>query len=95
MPIYEYACPDCNHRFETIQKISEDPVKVCPSCGAGNVKKLVSATSFVLKGSGWYSDHYGLKSSAESTPAQAASTAPATPPPASPAPAPAPAKSGE
>lgn len=92
MPIYEYACPDCQHRFETIQKISEDPIKVCPSCGAENVKKLVSATSFVLKGSGWYSDHYGLKSGAEPAPAKAASTAPA---PAPPAPAPAPAKSGE
>ena len=94
MPIYEYACPDCNHRFETIQKISEDPIKVCPSCGAENVKKLVSATSFVLKGSGWYSDHYGLKSGADAAPAKAASTAPA-PAPTAPAPAPAPAKSGE
>lgn len=95
MPIYEYACPDCNHRFETIQKISEDPVKVCPTCGAGNVKKLVSATSFVLKGSGWYSDHYGLKSGAEASASPAASTTPAAPAPAAPAPAPAPAKSSE
>ncbi len=95
MPIYEYACPDCKHQFETIQKISEDPIKVCPSCGAENVKKLVSATSFVLKGSGWYSDHYGLKSGADAGPAKAASTAPATAAPAPAAAAPAPAKSGE
>ncbi len=62
MPIYEYACQDCGHNFEKLQRISDDPVRDCPSCEAeGTVKKLVSQTSFVLKGGGWYSDHYGLK----------------------------------
>lgn len=65
MPIYEYSCTDCGHAFEAMQKISDDPIKVCPSCGAEKVRKLVSATSFVLKGGGWYSDHYGLKGGSE------------------------------
>lgn len=66
MPIYEYACPDCGHRFEAMQKFSDDPIRDCPSCQASNVKKLISATSFVLKGGGWYKDHYGLKSGGSS-----------------------------
>jgi putative FmdB family regulatory protein len=62
MPIYEYGCPDCGHQFDALQKFSDDPIRECPSCKALNVKKKISATSFVLKGSGWYKDHYGLKS---------------------------------
>lgn len=61
MPIYEYACPDCGHRFDEIQKFSDPPLTACPKCAAQNVKKLISNTSFVLKGGGWYKDHYGLK----------------------------------
>ena len=61
MPIYEYRCPDCGHQFDKLQKISDDPVTECPSCGQNQVKKLISRTSFALKGGGWYSDHYGLK----------------------------------
>lgn len=63
MPIYEYRCPDCDHQFDELQKISDDPISVCPECAAENVKKLISRSSFSLKGGGWYSDHYGLKSS--------------------------------
>ena len=66
MPIYEYACPDCGHKFDAIQKFSDDPITVCPKCEAGSVKKLISATSFILKGGGWYKDHYGLKPSGDS-----------------------------
>lgn len=62
MPMYEYRCPDCAHEFEVIQKFSDDPISVCPKCTAANVKKLISRTNFALKGGGWYSDHYGLKS---------------------------------
>ena len=61
MPIYEYQCPDCGHRFDKLQKVSDDPVRICPHCGQEEVKKLVSASAFILKGSGWYKDHYGLK----------------------------------
>jgi putative FmdB family regulatory protein len=62
MPIYEYRCPDCGHQFEEWQKMSEPPVTQCPECSKDNVSKLLSAPAFHLKGSGWYSDHYGLKS---------------------------------
>lgn len=91
MPIYEYACPDCGHRFDALQKISDNPIQTCPKCSAGQVKKLISATSFVLKGSGWYKDHYGLKggpegeSAKESKDAPAAPAAPAAAAPAAPA----------
>jgi putative FmdB family regulatory protein len=58
MPVYEYACEKCNHEFEAEQRISDDPIRVCPRCRARKVKRLISRTSFVLKGSGWYSDLY-------------------------------------
>ena len=54
MPIYEYACNSCAHRFETIQKAAEDPLRDCPECGESTLKKLLSAPVFRLKGSGWY-----------------------------------------
>jgi putative FmdB family regulatory protein len=62
MPIYEYRCPSCGHTFERLQSFSEPPVSDCPECGGTDVKKLISQTSFALKGGGWYKDHYGLKS---------------------------------
>ncbi len=58
MPVYEYECKACGHEFEREQRISEDPVKKCPECGALKAKRLISRTSFVLKGSGWYNDLY-------------------------------------
>ena len=58
MPIYEYRCHKCEHEFEREQRITEDPVKTCPKCRSRRVKKLISQTSFVLKGGGWYSDLY-------------------------------------
>lgn len=61
MPIYEYQCPGCGHSFEKLQKMSDDPITDCPECGGDQVKKLVSQSAFILKGSGWYKDHYGLK----------------------------------
>ncbi len=67
MPIYEYRCPDCGHQFDALQKISDDPITTCPECAGEGVKKLISRTSFSLKGGGWYSDHYGLKSSGGSS----------------------------
>ena len=54
MPIYEYQCEACGYKFEKLQKISDDPLKVCPSCGASKLSKLVSAAAFRLKGGGWY-----------------------------------------
>ena len=58
MPVYEYQCGRCGVEFEREQRITDDPVKTCPECRSRKVKKLISQTSFVLKGSGWYSDLY-------------------------------------
>ena len=54
MPIYEYACVSCEHQFETIQRVGEDPLEDCPECGKAELKKLVSVAAFRLKGGGWY-----------------------------------------
>ena len=61
MPIYEYACGKCESEFEVEQRITDDPVKTCPKCRSRRVKRLISRTSFVLKGGGWYSDLYSSK----------------------------------
>lgn len=65
MPIYEYECTSCCATFEVFQRMTESPLKVCPEC-AGTVKKLVSKSSFQLKGSGWYADGYSSKASGDS-----------------------------
>jgi putative FmdB family regulatory protein len=54
MPFYEYECPNCGYRDEVLQKITDKPLKKCPSCGKTGLKKLMSAPVFRLKGSGWY-----------------------------------------
>jgi putative FmdB family regulatory protein len=60
MPIYEYRCNSCHDEFEVTQKITDAPLVACPKC-AGPVEKLISQSSFVLKGSGWYATDYGRK----------------------------------
>ena len=54
MPIYEYQCQYCEHKMEAIQKISDEPLKDCPECKQGVLRKLVSAAAFKLTGTGWY-----------------------------------------
>jgi putative FmdB family regulatory protein len=54
MPFYEYECPHCGYHDEVLQKITDAPLKKCPSCGKNGLKKLISAPVFRLKGSGWY-----------------------------------------
>jgi len=61
MPIYEYRCESCQTTFEVTQRITEDALTTHDACG-GAVRRLISRTAFTLKGQGWYSDHYGLKS---------------------------------
>lgn len=66
MPLYEYQCKKCKHRFEKIQKFSDRPVKKCPECG-GPVEKLLHAPAVQFKGSGWYVTDYGGKQNTEAT----------------------------
>jgi putative FmdB family regulatory protein len=63
MPLYEYQCKKCGHRFEKIQKFSDKPVKKCPQCG-GPVEQMISAPAVQFKGSGWYVTDYAKKSPA-------------------------------
>jgi putative FmdB family regulatory protein len=54
MPTYQYACPDCSHEFEKVQKFTDNPVKKCPKCGKGKVHRLVGRISVSFKGTGFY-----------------------------------------
>ncbi|MYC80636.1 MAG: zinc ribbon domain-containing protein [Acidobacteria bacterium] len=60
MPIYEYGCDACGKVIEVMQKISDEPLKTCPDC-SGQLTKLISRTSFQLKGTGWYVTDYARK----------------------------------
>lgn len=80
MPVYEYECQECNKVFEVQQKIADKPLSNCPKCQAP-VKKLMSMTSFQLKGGGWYADGYsstangnGAKKAESAEPAKPAET---------------------
>src|SRR5262249_38852103 len=66
MPLYEYQCEACGRRFERIQKFSDPPVEVCPTCG-GKVNKLVSSPAFQFKGTGWYITDYSRKDKGETS----------------------------
>ena len=61
MPIYEYKCDKCDHQFEILQKINDEPAKTCPQCNADRLRKLVSAAAFKLKGTGWYETDFKNK----------------------------------
>jgi putative FmdB family regulatory protein len=64
MPLYEYQCEACSHRFERIQKFSDPPIETCPTCG-GAVRKLISSPAIQFKGSGWYITDYAKKPSGD------------------------------
>jgi len=75
MPIYEYECTECGEKCEVIQKFKDKPLKTCPECG-GRMHKLISHSTFILKGSGWYVTDYAspdrkraLESEGKTTPA--------------------------
>ena len=81
MPLYEYECDGCQKIHEVLQKFSDTPLAECPEC-QGPVKKLMSLTSFSLKGSGWYTTDYKRSSASapkpsESKPAESACATPA------------------
>lgn len=61
MPIYPYICESCSYEFDRLQKISEDPLKVCPECGAESLRKKLTAAAFHLKGTGWYETDFKEK----------------------------------
>ena len=62
MPIYEYKCTECGAHIEKMQKVSDEPLKVCESCG-GKLEKQLSLSGFQFKGEGWYVTDYSKKSS--------------------------------
>ncbi|MCC7035200.1 MAG: zinc ribbon domain-containing protein [Acidobacteria bacterium] len=70
MPLYEYQCDACAHRFEVIQKFSDAPLDTCPKCG-GAVKKLLSSPAIQFKGSGWYITDYARAGKTEAATAAA------------------------
>jgi len=65
MPLYEYQCDSCGHRFERIQRFSDAPIETCPKCGK-SVRKLLSSPAFQFKGSGWYVTDYARKTDSSS-----------------------------
>src|SRR5262245_23383462 len=66
MPLYEYQCDECGHRFEVIQKFSDPPIERCPKCN-GAVHKLQSAPAIQFKGTGWYVTDYARKDQSSSS----------------------------
>ncbi len=73
MPLYEYACDKCGAIFEVMQKFSDEPVKIHEACG-GPVRRLISASAFQFKGSGWYATDYAKNSSSSPDNGSAAKT---------------------
>jgi len=67
VPLYEFECKQCHHRFEKLQRLSDPQPKQCPECG-GPVSRLISPSTIQFKGSGWYATDYARKSTASSAP---------------------------
>ena len=72
MPLYEYQCKKCRHKFEKIQKFSDPPVRKCPECG-NPVEKVMHAPNVQFKGTGWYVTDYGGKDKSEKSKAEGSS----------------------
>jgi putative FmdB family regulatory protein len=75
MPIYAYKCDSCGHAKDVLQKMSDDPLTKCPSCGSPTFNKQLTAAGFQLKGSGWYATDFKGGASATSVPAVAGTAA--------------------
>lgn len=79
VPIYEYQCKSCGHEMEAFQRLSDDPLKECPSCGDLELTKLVSAAGFRLKGGGWYETDFKTgKDKKKNLAGETSSTAPSS-----------------
>ena len=87
MPTYSYLCSDCGHRFDTVQRMSEDPLSDCPACKKPALVRQVSAVGFALKGSGWYVTDFRDKGKPKKSDGDGASTSSdsSSPPAATPA----------
>jgi putative FmdB family regulatory protein len=72
VPIYEFVCKSCGRLTEVMQRLNDPPPAACPECGAGPLARMVSRTSFQLKGGGWYSDLYGSPKEKPKPPATSA-----------------------
>jgi putative FmdB family regulatory protein len=82
MPIYAYKCESCGHAKDVLQKMSDDPLTVCPACGQPSFRKQLTAAGFQLKGSGWYVTDFREGSKPAVTPAAAEGASPAVAEPA-------------
>jgi putative FmdB family regulatory protein len=99
MPIYEYSCQSCGKIIDVLQKVSDPTPEACTACGAGgSLTKVLSRSSFVLKGGGWYSDLYSSTKKdggSSSSDASSSSTSTSAPAASTPTPAPAAAAAGD
>lgn len=78
MPIYEFGCESCGHRFDRLQRMNDPDPESCPACEQRDVRRLISLSSFQLKGSGWYVTDYKGKNPAASSASQASTTSPSS-----------------
>jgi putative FmdB family regulatory protein len=78
MPTYEYVCRACGHRFDIVQKMSDDPLVICPECG-GELRKVFAPPAITFKGSGFYATDHGKKTKTTTTEGGGESKAPAEP----------------
>jgi len=78
MPLYEYECTACHKRTEKIQKFSDPEITICPHC-AGELKRVISAPAFAMKGGGWFADGYGSAKPAPAASGESGSTPAAAP----------------
>ena len=74
MPIYEYQCTGCHHKFDMLQKLNDEPTKECPQCSKNTAIRLVSAAGFQLKGSGWYATDFKNKGKIDQKPERESSS---------------------
>lgn len=78
MPTYVYTCDSCSHEFEREQRITEKPIKKCPSCGRLKARRMIGGGGFILKGGGWESDLYSGPSNRAKSSSEPKSTEPAS-----------------